>query len=138
MKEYAFRLDMKVRDYECDLQGIVNNAVYQNYLEHTRHEFLLARGVDFAQLSRAGIDLVATRAELDYKASLTSGDQFWVGLNLVPNGRLRFNFEQDVYRTADQTLCLKAVIIGAAINDRGRPFMPEQVAQLLLPGSVKA
>ncbi|NLI24182.1 MAG: acyl-CoA thioesterase, partial [Bacteroidales bacterium] len=31
---YYFELEMEVRDYECDIQGIVNNAVYMNYLEH--------------------------------------------------------------------------------------------------------
>ncbi|MBU2223338.1 MAG: acyl-CoA thioesterase, partial [Gammaproteobacteria bacterium] len=30
----VFSVDFKVRDYECDMQGIVNNAVYFNYLEH--------------------------------------------------------------------------------------------------------
>ena len=39
MKEYVYQLKMKVRDYECDLEGIVNNANYQHYMEHTRHEF---------------------------------------------------------------------------------------------------
>ena len=63
MKCYLFRLDFQVRDYECDLQGIVNNAVYQNYLEHTRHEYLKTVGLDFAELSQRGIDLVLTRAE---------------------------------------------------------------------------
>ena len=50
MSKYIYELEMKVRDYECDLQGIVNNANYQHYLEHTRHEFLLTTGVSFAEL----------------------------------------------------------------------------------------
>ncbi len=56
-----------VRDYECDLQGVVNNAVYQNYLEHARHVFLKEQGIDFAALAREGVNLVVIRAELDYK-----------------------------------------------------------------------
>ena len=27
MSQYIYELEMKVRDYECDLQGIVNNAI---------------------------------------------------------------------------------------------------------------
>ena len=42
MKEYIFKLTDKVRDYECDLQGVVNNSNYQHYMEHTR---LATKGV---------------------------------------------------------------------------------------------
>ena len=41
MNKYIYELKMAVRDYECDLQGIVNNANYQHYTEHTRHMFCL-------------------------------------------------------------------------------------------------
>ena len=54
MSQYIYELEMKVRDYECDLQGIVNNANYQHYLEHTRHEFLTSVGVSFAALHEQG------------------------------------------------------------------------------------
>ena len=34
--KYFFTLEIVVRDYELDSEGIVNNAVYLHYLEHTR------------------------------------------------------------------------------------------------------
>ena len=58
MDKYIYELKMKVRDYECDLQGIVNNANYQHYIEHTRHEFLTATGISFARLHEEGIKYV--------------------------------------------------------------------------------
>jgi len=61
----VFKLEFEVRDYECDLQGIVNNARYLNYLEHTRHKYLLSKGIDFARLHNEGIDLVVSRIEID-------------------------------------------------------------------------
>jgi acyl-CoA thioester hydrolase len=128
--DYTYKLDFKVRDYECDIQGIVNNGVYQNYLEHARHEFLLDRGVDFAELARNNINLVVVRAELDYKTPLTSGDEFWVGINLEQSSKVRFDFLQDIYRKADDRLVLKARITGTSVNERGRPFVPEVISNL--------
>ncbi len=102
-----FKLEMAVRDYECDLQGVVNNAVYQNYLEHARHEFLLANQVDFAALAAQGIDLMVIRAEVDYKASLRPHDRFYVTVEMVPQGRVKVVFVQNVYKE-DGTLMVAA------------------------------
>ncbi len=128
--EYTHSLEFKVRDYECDLQGVVNNAVYQNYLEHARHELLLARGIDFAALTRAGIDLVVVRAELEYRQSLASGDRFVVRSRVERSSRLRFVFCQDIFRLPDERLMLAARITGTSLNARGRPQLPDELAAL--------
>ncbi|AUH53276.1 4-hydroxybenzoyl-CoA thioesterase [Chromobacterium sp. ATCC 53434] len=120
-----FSVEFKVRDYECDMQGIVNNGVYFNYLEHARHEFLLAKGIDFAELARDKIHLVVVRSEMDYKASLTSGDQFVVTVAFEPVSRARFGFRQMVIRQSDGKVALEGLVIGTALNERGRPSIPE-------------
>jgi len=127
-----FSLELKVRDYECDLQGIVNNAVYQNYLEHARHEFLLESGIDFAALAAAGINLVVIRAELDYKLPLQSGDRFRVTTTVERLSPVRFAFNQQVLRLPDEKLAVAGRIIGTALNRRGRPQLPEGFAEKLL------
>ncbi|MFN9476495.1 acyl-CoA thioesterase [Acidovorax sp.] len=71
-----FEVELKVRDYECDMDHVVNNGVYLNYLEHARHELLESKGLKFGELSKRGISLVVTRVEIDYKGSLVSGDSF--------------------------------------------------------------
>ncbi len=119
-----FSVEFKVRDYECDMQGIVNNAVYVNYLEHARHEFLQSRGVDFAALAREKINLVVVRSEIDYKNSLTSGDKFLVTVVFESVSKLRFGFRQQVIRQRDGAVMLQALVIGTALNASGRPFVP--------------
>ena len=67
MKQYLFQLEDKVRDYECDLQGVVNNANYQHYMEHTRHEFLESLGENFGAMHEQGIDAFVSRVDIQYK-----------------------------------------------------------------------
>ena len=120
MKNYRFELELTVRDYECDLQGIVNNAVYQNYLEHTRHQFIKTAGLDFAKLHEEGIDAVVYRVEIDYKLSLKSGDKFVSKLNYEKDGLLKIIFFQDIYRKSDNKLMIKAKVTVVNLKN-GRP-----------------
>ena len=131
MEEYGYKLEMRVRDYECDMQGIVNNAVYQNYLEHTRHEFLKSIGIDFADYARKNINLVVVRIEIDYKFPLQSGDDFWVGLNCAKESRIKFAFFQDIYRSADNKPVIRAKIIATGLNEKGRPSLPPELVEAL-------
>jgi acyl-CoA thioester hydrolase len=128
---YAFTMEMEVRDYECDMQGIVNNSVYQNYLEHARHVWLKTVGIDFKEFTERGINLVVVRAELDYKSPLQSGDRFAVGLNMVRESPLKFAFYQDILRLPDMKPAIKAKITGTALNGRGRPEIPAELERLM-------
>ncbi|MFC0119301.1 acyl-CoA thioesterase [Pseudoalteromonas xiamenensis] len=129
----TFKVELSVRDYECDLQGIVNNGVYFNYLEHARHEFLLANGVDFAKLAEDKINLVVIRAEMNFKDSLKPGDRFVVEVEPTRLSRLKFGFLQRVVRMSDEKVMLDALIVGTSVNEQGRPFLPDAVDSLFIP-----
>ncbi|HEY6837975.1 MAG TPA: acyl-CoA thioesterase [Geobacteraceae bacterium] len=131
MEPNIFSLEMAVRDYECDLQGVVNNAVYQNYLEHARHEYLKSIGIDFAALAAEGINLVVVRVELDYKLSLTSGDRFVVEVRPERISPVRIGFHQDIYRLPDRKLVIRGLVTGTALNAKGRPQLPKALTELL-------
>ncbi len=107
--QYVFELPFKVRDYECDLQGIVNNANYQHYTEHTRHEFLRSRGVSFAELHERGIDAVVASMQLRFKVPLRSGDEFVSKLALKKEG-IKYVFVQDIYRLPDMKPAFKSTV----------------------------
>ena len=107
--EYIFDLTLKVRDYECDLQGIVNNANYQHYTEHTRHEFLRSEGISFADLHNRGIDAVVARLQMAFKTPLRSGDEFVSRLALRKEG-IKFVFIQDIFRLPDLKPVLRSTV----------------------------
>lgn len=107
--KYAYELKFKVRDYECDLQGIVNNANYQHYIEHTRHEFLLDAGISFADMHEKGIDAVVARLNMAFKTPLRSRDEFVCRLRVKKEG-IKYVFYQDVYRLPDEKIVIKSQV----------------------------
>lgn len=109
MKKYTYSLDLKTRDYECDIQGVVNNANYQHYLEVTRHEFIQSVGISFQSLHDQGIDVMVSKITINYRASLRGGEEFVSCLNMRRQG-VRYIFDQDIYRKSDQQLCVKAQV----------------------------
>lgn len=106
---YVFETEMEVRDYECDIQGIVNNANYLHYTEHTRHLYLRSLGVSFAKLHEQGVDAVVARMNLQYKTPLRCDDIFVSRLGVRKEG-LRYVFNQDLLRKSDNRLCFRATV----------------------------
>ena len=119
----VFEIEFEVRDYECDLQGIVNNAVYQHYLEHARHCHLRSLGLDFKAMHERDINPVVSRIEIDYRKSLTSGDRFSVETEVSMEGKLRVVFHQTIRRLPGRELVVEARVIGTVLHN-GRPVPP--------------
>ena len=130
MKDSIFSLDFKVRDYECDLQGVVNNAVYLNYFEHTRHEFLKSVGFDFAKLTAENLLPMVYKAEITYKVSLKSGDEFVSELSMANYGDFKVIYYQNLYRKEDHKLIAKAKITKVFVRD-GKPYPSKFYLDLL-------
>jgi acyl-CoA thioester hydrolase len=129
MKDYIFKLTDKVRDYECDLQGVVNNANYQHYMEHARHEFLESLGDNFSHMHDKGIDAFVSRVEIQYKNPLHSGDAYISCLNVRKDG-VKLVFEQDIYRASDQILAVRGKI-DSVIVENGKLTRGEYFDELL-------
>ena len=131
MGKYVFELKMKVRDYECDLQGIVNNANYQHYIEHTRHEFLASTGISFAELHRQGIDPVVARLSMAFKTPLASRDEFLSKLYVKKEG-IKYVFYQDIFRLPNLKPVIKATVETVCLIN-GKLKESETLNQILTP-----
>lgn len=116
-RNYVFEIEIAVRDYEVDVEGIVNNANYLHYLEHTRHEFCNQAGLSFRDMHERGIDPVLTRVVIDYKTPLTLGDVMVSKLNIVRRGPL-FVFQQDIYRHDGTPVVFADVSVATLENGR--------------------
>lgn len=114
--KYVYEREMEVRDYELDAEGIVNNANYLHYLEHTRHGFCVENGISFAQMQEKGVIPVLNRVEIDYKTPLRSGDRFVSKLWVERKGA-RFVFHQDLFKTDTGESVVSAVVSCVCLSD---------------------
>lgn len=110
MAQPIFEQTLKVRDYECDTQGHVNNANYQHYFEVTRHEFLEKVGLNFHELHLQGIDAVVSRVEIRYKVPLIGMDLFHCTVTWLERIGVKYIFHQEIIRAKDGVICAKAKI----------------------------
>ncbi len=117
-----FILDFRVRDYELDQYGVVNNAVYLNYLEHTRHEFMISVGVDPAAVAASGRSLALSGINVRFRDSLRSKEPFRVRLTISQLTGVRTVLHQQILRLPAEALVLEAWAEAVFLDERGRPM----------------
>ncbi len=124
-----YEYPMKVRDYECDAQGIVNNANYQHYYEVVRHEFLERNGLNFYELHEQGIDAVVVSVYIRYRHSLRGANDFVCTVDSIEKEGIRYIFNQKIIRLRDGKVCSTARVETACmVNGKvGKPDLFDRV-----------
>ena len=124
-----FSIQLNVRDYECDTQGIVNNAIYSNYFEHARHCYLLNKNHQFFELHKEGIELVLSTINIHYKKPLKPNDTFTVELNTKWKNKAKLEFNQQIIKKNGTLIATAIAIIVCTIN--GKPVrFPKKLENL--------
>ena len=110
--------ELTTRSYECDSYGHINNAIYLNYLEYARIQFLNDLPIPYDDLRRRGIGFVVTRICIDYRLQVGNGERLRIDTWSIQKQKVRMVFRQNVYRGED--LVAEAEVTWACIDDRGK------------------
>ncbi len=115
---FQSNIDLVIREYECDLQGRVNNAVYLNYFEHARNSFLYERGISLQEMHSAGVDPVVIRAEVDFLQSLYPRMKLRIYTELTIRGAYKMLFYQSIQDKRSQSVYAKGVFTCAILGKK--------------------
>jgi acyl-CoA thioester hydrolase len=130
MKHYA---ELVVRSYECDSYGHVNNAVYLNYLEYGRMEYLHQIKFDYNGIVDAGYYLYITHIDIHYRSSAFLDDRLVIEITPVELKAVSGTFQQ-IIRKQDGTVCADALVTWASVKKGGR--LAKLPDQFMVPGLV--
>ena len=121
-----FKTTLKVRTYECDSYGHVNNATFLNYCEVARVELLEKMGYDLDGLKKAGFLLVIVKIEMEYKNPAFANDELEITVEWKKHGRTSAVFEQEIHNLHQNDLVARAKVIWVATDLKGKPIaIPE-------------
>ncbi len=121
--EIYFTATHKVRSYELDSFGHVNNAVYFNYLEYARMEYLLQRGLSFTDFAKWDRIPYVTRAEIQYKSSARVHDVLEIRGTISQWKRVSFVIQYEILNRTTQKIAATADMKFVFVN-KSEKMMP--------------
>jgi YbgC/YbaW family acyl-CoA thioester hydrolase len=112
---------IRVRSYELDAFGHVNNAVFLNYLEYAREEFLWQKGLSFAAFKNWQAFPYVVKINIQYKSPAKSGELLEIRGSIPRWTRTSFTMEKEIFNLSTNRLAAKAEVVLAFVNERERP-----------------
>jgi len=120
---------VKVRSFELDSFGHVNNAVYLQYLEFARCEYLEQLGLSFNDFDAWGLYPVVVHTSMDYRKAARFGDTLRITGGVTEWGRIRWTMQYRIMRADDRgsdggEVIMDAKQIFVFLDSKGRPQPP--------------
>ncbi|MGD9897623.1 MAG: acyl-CoA thioesterase [Calditrichaceae bacterium] len=122
----VFQTSLKVRSYECDMYGHVNNATFLNYLEYGRVELLDKLGYSLDSLKAEGFLLPIIKIEIEYKQQVILGDHLTISVEWESRGRSSATFRQNILKDSSNMLVASAIVTWVATDLTGTPIQIPQ------------
>lgn len=128
-----YKIELEVKDNEIDIQGVVNNANYFIYMAHARHKFLKEKlNIDFIEMAKMNINLFLISSHIEFKKPLLPNEKFYVSCKLIPQGKIRFAFEQEIRLCSNNILIANGLNVGVCMDgNKNRPFILESIAKYI-------
>lgn len=126
-----FTTRLRVRRYEMDALGHVNNAVYVNYLEHVAVEHSDSLGLTFDKYRELGGVWVLRHMEIDYLRPAFGGDYLDLTTWLTQMRGVRAIRHYEIRRADQDELVLAAEALWVWVSFgtmRPRPIPAEVIA----------
>jgi acyl-CoA thioester hydrolase len=121
-------IEIEVRYYETDGQGVVHHANYFQYFELARVEMLKAMGHHYADLEREGIFLVVHSIACKYHRSAQFGDKLRIRTKVMRATMARIEHAYQVF--VGKTLIADASSTIACVDKEGNiRRMPEYLVK---------
>lgn len=111
-----------VVSYELDAFGHVNNAVYLNYFEKARNDFLNARGLSFNDFFNWQAFPVLISASLEFISPARAGDRLLILGIASSSSRARFAIKYEIIDENSGGLVCRGETVHVFIDQNSRPL----------------
>lgn len=114
-------LRLRVRQYEMDALGHVNNAVYLHYAEEAAVDHARRLGYDDARWRALGGTWVVRRHAIEYRAPAVAGDDLDVTTQILGYERASGTRRTTIVRARDALVLAEATTVWIWVDLNGRP-----------------
>ncbi len=118
---------LRVRSYELDSFGHVNNGTFAKYLEAARGDYLREAGINFDDFRAWKKFPVIAKVVIEYKSPAYLFDLLHINATVRELGKSSIVLDYKILKD-DGTLIAAAETVMVFVNEKGKPaYMPEKV-----------